>query len=169
MNISFVDLTPNIEKYRDKIDIFLKDLDTEKEFIGLNVKRLIKSELVFAALHKNEIIGISGLQKKHGISRRYTVLRRDYQGKGLGKKFSSKILAHAKKDHNIIMSVIDENNLRALKMASSMGYKKAGRRRDLLTLLLPLNFKGFFLFYLIRLLFPLYRFLDVFRPIHKQN
>ena len=123
MNISFVDLTPNIDEHRDKIDIFLKNLDTEKEFIGLSVKRLITSELVIAAMHKNEIIGISGLRKKHGISRRYTLLRRDYQGKGLGKKISSKILIRAKKDHNIIMAVIDDENLRSLKMDLSMGFK----------------------------------------------
>ena len=164
MKINFVNITDNLSGYRNGIDIFLNQLDSEKELFQVTTARVMKSELVLVAMHSNEIIGIAGLERKHGFGRDYIVVRKDYQGKGFGKRFFLKLVAEAKENkYNIIMAVIDEVNIGALKLDRAAGYRRVGKRGNLFYSFKPLNIKGLFLYYLIKVTFPILKVVDVFR------
>ena len=124
----------------------------------------MKSELVLVAMDSKEIIGIAGLERKYLIPRTYIILKREYQGKGLGTRFKLKLLAEARKKHNIITAVVEEKNLRSIKANLKAGAKIAGKRENLCYLFwIPRNIKGLFLYYSIKIVFPILKTVDIFR------
>ena len=164
MSITFVGITEDLNKYGNELDDFLGKLDIEKEIFNLNKERVMKSELLVAAFDGDEIIGLAGLERKYGFARDYILVRKDYQGKGLGKRFFLKLVAEAKENkYNIIMAIIDGVNIGALKLDRAAGYRRVGKRENLFYSFKPLSARGFSLYYLIRLTFPILNVVDVFR------
>lgn len=141
MKINFINITDNLIGYRSQIDIFVKQLNSEKELFNLTAERVMKSELALVAMDSKEIIGIAGLERKHSIVRAYFLLRRDYQGKGIGKLYMQELLSQAKKTHSLIMSVVEEKNISSMRVNLAVGYRIAGKRANLYYIFNPLNTK----------------------------
>ena len=158
-----IDVIGNNEEfiiYRKKIENFLAILDVEKEFFNLDMQRVRTFTLILVALNCNEVIGLAGLGKKHGLARSYIIIRKDFQGKGLGKHLMLNLLSEAAKKHILVLGVVNEKNIESIKMHLSIGYKKGGKRGNLLYIFNSLNTKGVLVYYLIKALFPMLGVLD---------
>jgi len=77
--INFLNITGNLNEYNGQIDYFLNRLDSEKEFFDLTTVRVTRSELVIGAIDNDQLVGISGLERKFGITRSYSILAKNYQ------------------------------------------------------------------------------------------
>jgi len=82
---SFINITNKLSEYSDQIDSFVRQLDSEKEFFDMTTERVMRSELVLVAIDNDQVVGISGLERKFEITRSYSILGKNYQGTGLGK------------------------------------------------------------------------------------
>ena len=156
-------ITYHLVEYKKHIRKFLDELDSEKEFFNLTLDRVMKWEAVIVEIMNNEIIGIAGLEKKIGIFRSNVMLKKEFQGKGLGKLFIIELLKESSHNHNIMWAVISENNLASINLHLAMGYKVVGRRQNMYYFIAPLSGKGKILFNLIKALFPLMRMVDLIR------
>lgn len=158
----FIVLNDNVEKYKEQLSDFLNKLNSEKKYFEPTLERFIKSEIVIALMN-DEIYGIAGLEKKYSIYRNYLMLNKSCHGKGYGKSLLLRLLSESKKKSNILMALINNKNVISLKLHQSLNYKAIGNRGSLIYLLKPLNRKGWFLFYIIKMFFLFFRLGDVIR------
>jgi GNAT superfamily N-acetyltransferase len=151
-----MNITDNFNDYKDKIELFIKNLDTEKEYFPMIERSVINSKLIFIAINgKGEIVGIAGSEKSRFFLRTYILIQKDYQGKGVGKIIYTKLLSELKKQQKkIILAVINKGNKRSLKMHIKLGYRFVGIRGDLYYLFKPLSIESNILFYFIKAIFP---------------
>ena len=163
-NIVFVNITNNKFEYKEKVKKFLENLDSERKFFNLDLNRILNLEFIIIAMDGQELIGIAGLERKFSLVRSIMMISRKHQGKGLGTKFMVRLLDDARNNgYSIIMGVVEEKNIGALKMDYSTGYRFCGKRENLCYIFNPLNTKGMIYFRLIKLLFPLVRIVDYVR------
>ena len=162
-SIVYNNITDKLDEYNDEIDLFIEKLGHEKKYFDITTKRIMQSVIVFLAIYNNETIGIAGIERKYGMLRNYVTIIKEYQKGGLGPRFTLHMLEEAKKTCNIILAIVEENNYGALKGGAAIGFKKVGQRENLCYILKPLNKKGVFLFFLIKLLFPAVKLVDIFR------
>lgn len=159
----FINITNKLNQHKDAINYFLVKLNSETEYFNLRLERILKSEVVIVAKDNNEIIGIGGLEKKYRIIRNYLLIKKEYQGRSLGKHFVDELLIAAKNNYNLIMAIIDEENIISLKLHRISGYKIAGKRDNLYYAFNPLNTKGLLFYYLIKIMFPALKIVDIFK------
>ena len=101
--------------------------------------------------------------RRYGISRPFTVIRKEYQGKGLGKKFDLNTLKEARRDHNFVMGIVYTKNKAQLKNIFPMGYKIAGDRFDSVYYVVAVfNRIGQIFFYTLRGIFIFVKIYDFF-------
>ena len=158
MKIDIINITGNADSYRDLITSFLSDLDGEKEYFPEIEKCIKTSELILVAVDRthNGIVGISGAERIHGIARSYVMIKKDYQGDGIGKRLYLGVINEVRKrGKGIVMAFVEKENIRSLKMHIRLGYRMVGSRWKFFFLFKPLTFKGMWLFYLIKMIFPL--------------
>ncbi len=163
MNIEFKNITDSLNIYQDIIDTFLNTLDIEKQYFNVTLERLLKSEMILIALSEDEIIGVGGLEIKYGMSRSIIILKKGYQGKGIGKRLSKRILEEAGIKHNIVVAVIEKSNIASIRTDLSIGYKLIGNRGDLCYLACPLNVNGWIVYFGLKMVFSLVKAVDLIR------
>ena len=162
-SIVYNNITDTLDEYKDEINLFIEKLGSEKKYFDITTERIMKSVIVSIATDNNKIFGISGIERKYGVLRNYIILLKEYHRGRFGTQLYLHMLEEAKTKCNIIMSVVKENNIVALKAAESQDFRKSGKRGNLYYLWKPLNTKGVFIFYLIKILFPLVKIVDIFR------
>jgi RimJ/RimL family protein N-acetyltransferase len=163
-NIKYINVTNEIKNMESELGDFLDHLDGERKYFNLTLNRLLRCELLLIADYQESIIGVAGLEKKYGVTRSFIILKSEYHGKGIGRDFAKFRSQEAKNlNYNIIMSAIDENNKASLKMNFAIGYKKGGKRGNLIYIFKPLNKKGFAIYYFIKFLFPFFKVVDKIR------
>jgi GNAT superfamily N-acetyltransferase len=157
-----MNITDNFNDYKGKLELFIKNLNTEKDYFPMIERSIKNSKLIFVAINdKAEIIGIAGLEKSSFFLRTYLLIQKDYQGKGIGKHIYTELLTELKRQQTkIILAVINKGNMRSLKMHIKLGYKFIGIRWDLYYLFKPLSLHGNILFYLIKAIFPFFVIMD---------
>jgi len=158
-----LNVTDNLPAYKQQIESFLAKLDSEKEYFNLTVERVMNWELVMVEMLNEEIIAIAGLERKFGIVRNNLMIKKEFQGIGLGKRLMLELLSESKLKHNLLWAVISEKNIAAIKNDLATGHKIVGNRQNMCYLVAPLNWKGKLLYYLIRALFPTTKLLDLIR------
>jgi predicted GNAT family acetyltransferase len=163
MDIDIIDISKRMKDYEHKIEYFIDQLGTEKRFFNLNPDRIQRSEQVLIATKNGHIAALAGLERKFGILRSYTMVRNEFQGKGVGRCLMKTRLSKASRKYNLILGLIDENNLRALRLDFSAGYRMAGKRGNLCYLVKPLNTRGLLVYYVFKILIPLLNVSDNLR------
>jgi ribosomal protein S18 acetylase RimI-like enzyme len=163
MQINIINITKQKNKYKYLIENFLDSLDEEKKYFKLDRKRYNNFELTVVAIDNDRIAGLSALERKMIFVRSIITIHKEYQGESLGKRLYSQLIDEAKKTHNIILGITEENNYRASYLHYSIGFKKIGVKENLIYFSKPLNLKGFFIFHLIKKFFPVIKVLDRFR------
>lgn len=158
-----LNISDNLPAYKHKIGYFLEKLDSEKEYFNLTIEKVMNWELVMVEMINDEIIAIVGLERKLGIVRNNIMIKKEFQGKGLGKRLMFELLSESRLKHNIVWGVISENNIASIKNDLATGHKIVGNRQNMCYLIAPLNWKGKVLYYLIRALFPMAKLLDMVR------
>jgi GNAT superfamily N-acetyltransferase len=151
-----MNITDKFNDYKDKIELFTKNLDAEKEYFPMIDRSISNSKLIFIAINeKAEIVGVAGSDKTRYFFRTYILIQKDYQGKGIGKDIYNELLSELKKQQRkIVLAVINKGNIRSLKMHIKLGYKFVGIRWNLYYLFKPLSINSSILLYLIRIIFP---------------
>jgi RimJ/RimL family protein N-acetyltransferase len=151
-----MNITDNFNDYKDKIELFTKNLDAEIEYFPMIDRSIRNSKLIFIAINeKAEIVGVAGSDKTRYFFRTYILIQKEYQGKGIGKDIYNELLTELKRHQiKIILAVINKGNIRSLKMHIKLGYKFVGIRWDLYYLFKPLSIKGRISFHLIKVIFP---------------
>ena len=151
-DIRFESIHSNIDEFQHQIDAFFKSLDTEREFFRTADKEMIlKSELLIAAIDQQSIVGLASLVKRWPVHKAYTVVKKEYQTKGIGGFLYLKRNVLAKSRFNLALSFINPENTRSLEINSDMGSRNVGKRFGGLYMALPYNRKGLLL---LLLLFP---------------
>lgn len=161
--MNFKNITNHLSEHYNHIDLFVRELDSEKQFFDLTTARIMRCEIVIIALGDNKIIGIAAVERKYGIARSLMMVKKDFQGKGFGKQFMVALLGEAKNTHNMIMAIVDDKNIMSMRMHLAKGYRIVGKRGKLCYIMNPLNKKGLFLYYLIKILFPIMKAVDLVR------
>jgi L-amino acid N-acyltransferase YncA len=166
MKSNILNITMQKNMYKSHIENFLDSLDDEKKYFKLDRERFSKFELTLAAFdNDNKIIGLAGLECKLGFVRTLISICKECQGEGLGKKLLLQLIIEAKKKYNIILAVTEEENYRAENLHYSIGFKKVGKKENLVYSFKPLNFKGLLVYYFFRMVFPIIKILDWIRRI----
>lgn len=161
MDVVFKNISDNLNAYTDMIDAFVKSLDSEKEFFHSICKKMImESPLVIAAIDKNEIVGVTGVERKYFLHKGYALVKKKYQGKGFGLRFFSVMLHEAKKECDLVLGVVKPNNIRGIKLNYDAGYKIIGRRDNHEYMAVSFNAKGRLLFNAIKIILPLLNVMD---------
>jgi hypothetical protein len=150
-----IDISKNKSEYQNQIRNFLSQLDEESYFIKVSTERVLNSKILLVEPEYNEIVGLCALSKWHGLYKSYFLFKKVCQGKGLGKQSSIQLNESAKGKYNLIVGAVDPANKGMLKVCLSTGYKIIGRRKNIIYLIDPLNFKGEIIYLLFKLLFPL--------------
>ena len=156
-------------EYNSQVIDFLEIIKKEQKFFDLKINRFQESEMCVIAMVDSEIIGMTGLLKKKGIVRNYIAVSRSYYRKGIGKKLNHELLTNAAKKYNFLMSLIDTRNIKSLKLYLSCGYKLLGERFGMNYTILHFNKKGFLVYCLLKLFFPILNIIDTFRKIQIIN
>ena len=149
--------------FREQIETFLQDLESEKEFFNVTLDRIMKWESVIVETLGNRIIGIGGLERKFGACRSNVIVKKEFHRQGFGKRLLVELLNESRQDHNILWAVIGENNEASLSLHLATGYEMVGRRQKMYYIISPLNPKGKVLLNLIKVFFPLIRIVDLVR------
>jgi hypothetical protein len=163
LDIQFLNITDCLYVYKDRLEIFLDKMDSEKRFFNLTLERALRSEFVLIVLLNNDIIGIGGVEVKYGIPRSFIMLDKSTQGKGIGRTFAWEIQHEASKHHNFLLGIIEENNNAPVKLSLIYGYKIVGKRGKLIYLICPLNSQGLLLYLAFRFLFYFIKPIDLIR------
>ena len=129
------------------------------------------SVLVVLALHNEEIIGITGYEKKWGIIRTYVVVKNEYQGMRIAENlFKERMRLTFGLKCNLIMAVVEKGNIKSVNNCISRGYRLGGERWGKLKyFFLVLNFKGYLEYLMIKSLYPLLKLIDSFRLIRNSR
>jgi predicted acetyltransferase len=162
-DVHFKKISPIDAKWGQQISIFLNGLNIEKIFFNLTTDRILKSELIIAAIIDDEIAGIGSLENKYRVIRATIMFKSKFQGKGLGKKMVNKIHESAHGIYNLLMAVIDQENIPSLNLFKSMEYQVIGKRENLYYLFCPLSTNGRIMLALFKIIFPLVSMLDKIR------
>jgi len=157
-------ITTKISNYRNELEEFVSVLESEKKYYrSFGVDTLVNAELLFIEKRDNKIIGVGGLWRRYGISRPFAVIRKEYQRKGLGKKFDLNTLKEARCDHNFVMGIVYIKNKAQLKNLFSMSYKIAGDRfNSVYYVVAPFNTRGQIFYYALRGMFIFLKIYDFF-------
>lgn len=159
MQTTFIVVGEKLSEYQNEIDRFVGSLSTEKKYLNINFQRVMNSRLVILAMGNHSIVGLGGLEKKRGLARSYIVVKKEHQNQFIGAPLFMKILKEAKKKHSIIMGAVEKENIKALKMFLSKGYKHVGEKKRLMYICKPFNASGYLIYLFIKAVFPLYRLL----------
>ena len=161
--IDIKNITYNLSKHQVQLNSFLNSLNSELDFFKLDINRIKNSESVFIVTIESKIIGVAGFERKYYIIRPYLLVKKDYQGKQIGKRALLHLLDEAKKKHKIFMALIDGQNIPSLNLFIKIGFELAGKKDNLHYLIYSFNNRGKFLYYLIKTMFPILKIVDIFR------
>jgi phage-related holin len=164
MELQYRNITKEIYTYQDRIKQFLDELNEEKKYFKLTLRRILRSVLVIISTLNDQIVGITGLEKKWGIIRGYVVVKNQYQGMRIAETlFKERMRQSSGLKCNLIMAVVEKGNTRSINHCISRGYRTGGRWGNLLYYFLVLNYKGYLQYILIRILFPFLKLTDTIR------
>ena len=156
-------ITGNAAQYKKQMEYFFNSLESEKKYFNLTMERLLKWELIMIEVSGDEIIAVAGLEKKWGIVRNNLMIKKEHQGRGLGKQIIDELVDEIKKKYAMVMAVISEQNSGSIKLHLQKGYRRIGRRQTLDYLIKPINQKGVVVYFLMKTFFPFLKVADMIR------
>jgi RimJ/RimL family protein N-acetyltransferase len=144
---------------------FYESLNVELAYFPLTYERIINAKFLDYEYSDGKLIALSGIEKKHGFVRSWTIIKKEYWHQGI----NSKLLARRKemcfrdKMCHVLLSIVDERNSESIKSLTRNGCKYIGRRGNLKYYLQPIRPSGNILISLAKLVFPLFVVIDNIR------
>ena len=162
-NFDFKNISENLYEYEEQIELLLSSLTTEKElFKTFDKEMIMRAQLVIAVFDNQKMIGITGFEKKYFLYKSFSLVRKDYQKLGVGAFLFLRRIQEARKKYNLILNMVNPENKMSIQMTQTQGGKYLGKRYNHVYLMVPLNKRGHFLFYFLKIIFPLLLMWDIF-------
>lgn len=160
--MKYINITDNLHGYDRQIDKFLANLTSEKAlFKSFDKEMILDSVMVVCILDNDNIAGIAGLEKRFLFEKSYIMISKNYQGQNLGEKLKLFQTDEARKSNfNIIGNTSRNSNNRMNQLSYKIGCKLLGIRDGHTYFLMPLNKKGWVLYFLFISIFPLVKIKD---------
>ena len=152
---------PNLEE----IEGFFGELNDELNYFNLTIDRVKKSKWVIPEYRNGRMVAIAGIEKKLGIVRSWTIVKKEYWKKGIGSKLINKRKEKCLEDKSchVLLGVVDRNNIASIKNITKQGYVLCGKRGNLLYYFQPITLFGKVMTFIIKILFPISKIIDRFR------
>jgi RimJ/RimL family protein N-acetyltransferase len=115
-----------------KIVEFIGNLSSEEtQYYDIIKEResLKKADLVNGFMVNNKLVGIGGINRYFGIiPHTFYMIKSAYQEIGIGSMFSKENMEYAQKHFPFIITIIEDGNFKAQKIAEHRGFKFAIKR-----------------------------------------
>jgi ribosomal protein S18 acetylase RimI-like enzyme len=149
---------------RETLVRFLSTLDEELTHFKLTKERLEACfYLLLITSQDGSLVGIGGLERKLGFVRDLLMIHRESQGMGLGKILLTRLSAQARETSSMILCVVAEGNVPAIRLHESFGHLRIMKRSGLHYFAVPFSLKGHLLATLLMLARPAIFIVDLFR------
>jgi RimJ/RimL family protein N-acetyltransferase len=144
---------------------FFESLDEEREYFNVNLERVLQSNWVIPEYVNGELAGVAGVERKYGIMRSWTIVKKDYWRQGVASRLGIKRLERCRKERlcHALLAIIEKKNLAGIKNAAKIGYKIIGKNGNLYYLMRPVTKFGNVMAYAAIIAFPFFLVLDKFR------
>lgn len=104
-----------------EIKEFFSSLNEERKFYPATKRILIGAKRVVTAKDDDKIVGIAGINRYNGL---FIVVKKEYQGSGIGTKLMEKLL---KNFNDPIVLVVHTENKAAIRLYRKFGFKEIER------------------------------------------
>ncbi len=159
---------------KDQLHKFLKDLtDNELRYYDIQNDRIPETMFyINGAWDGDKLVGIGGLAVWYKtLPHLFFMIKEEYQGQGLGRKFSELNIEYAK-THNIsfLFGSAKLKNTPSIKIVVNLGYKKVYSNGVDFFSILIIDKKAIWVKYFLRIIIPLYctKLGDVARFLRKR-
>lgn len=142
---------------------FLNSLNEERSSFQAPNNEILKSKIIVSERVSGNLVGIAGIKKKWNIPELFIVVISKFQGKGIGDKIMKKIGNTAKERYSYLMLKVLKSNKPAINLYRKHGFKLCGVGDDSYFMVLPLKKRGCLIFYILKVIFPLYRIYHKFK------
>lgn len=137
---------------------FLEGLDEEKKYFHFNNDKIINAELIVTRKENNKIIGLTGIYRMYGMPTFFIVVNKNYHGKGIGKGLMTELKEEINSfKYNYVILTVHIENKNAIHLYEKNGYKKLGIVSEVLYMILPVNYTGKLMYFVLAASFPLIR------------
>lgn len=111
---------------------FMDSLSSEeRELMSLSWDALAASSVVVAIREKGKIIAAAGVRRVKALPVAWFVVHRHYQGRGYGRQLNERLNQKCRRaGYRFLTLSVDPENIRAVKLYSSSGYRTFFKRRD---------------------------------------
>lgn len=156
-----VDTTLNIEI----VEKFLGELKDELKYFNITLDRVKKANWIIGEYRYGKLVGIAGIEKKLGIVRSWTIVKKEHWKKGIGSKLVKKRREKCLKDRSchVLLGVVEKNNIPSIKNIIKQGYLFCGRKGNLLYYFQPITSVGKLMILILKVIFPITKIIDRFR------
>ncbi len=156
--IEFTTVTDALDSLRSDIDTFLCGLHSERKYIFIDTEGILQSKFIILARKNSEIVGLTGLKMIWSIfPRSYIIVKKDYHGTQLGKTLKMRIIEEIKKKYSYMLTIVIDENLSSMILNLSTGSRIVGKQANLYFLINPFNTRGLSFYYMIKILFPVFK------------
>lgn len=147
---------------RNQLIEFMNALDKEKEHFLLTIDEVLESEILIYEERYGRIVGIAGIRLLPGIIGKcfklpigYIVVLQEFQGQSLGRELFTARYKKAKETYNYLINTIRKDNQKMLNLNKKLDYKYLGETKDRCYYIRSFNFRGLYMYYILRIAFKL--------------
>jgi RimJ/RimL family protein N-acetyltransferase len=121
-------LKNNITRW--ELSSFIRRLtEQETKYYDIRKENLKTFVYVNGYVANDRLVGVGGIAKYYYlIPHTFYMIKQEYQGCGIGSIFSLENMKYAEKKYSFLVTIIEEGNVRAMKIAEHRGFKLALRR-----------------------------------------
>jgi len=154
-------IIPNLKE----IEVFLNELNDELNHFNITIDRIKKSKWIIPEYRNEKLVAIAGIDKKLGIVRSWTIVKKEYWKKGIGSNlvYKRKQKCLEDKSCHVLLGIVERNNIASIKNITKQGYILCGRRGNLRYYFQPITLLGKVMTFIIKITFPIIRIIDKFR------
>ncbi len=144
---------------------FFESLDEELVHFPLTYKRMMNAYFLITEYSEGKLIALAGVEKKYGVVRSWTIVKKEHWHKGIGSKLVArrKEICSRDKTCHVLLGIVDETNVASINNITKQGYKYIGQRENLKYYLQPIRPIGNVVIFLAKLIFPLFSVIDKIR------
>ena len=135
------------ELVRQEVEEFFQTLTpSELKYYNILDDNILDTMLYMRGIYdEKRLVGIGGISKWHGIfPHTFYMVKSDYQGQRHGDWLAKENVGFAKRRLHILLTVVDKENIKAVKLALRNGFKVVGEDNNKYYCYLPLGFWDWF-------------------------
>lgn len=141
------------ELTNEEIREFANSLTTEKEFFPAPTRVIPRYKLIVGAEINGTLVGVASINRSLGLLNSVSVVKSDFQGKGIGRMLRERQHKLAEDNYDFIISGVWKGNSRQVSLNRTLGYKLIAENREHYFMLCPLNSRGKIVYCTLRSVF----------------